>query len=100
MFFNCYCLSSPIASAVGWGGYMIFGNASEFRDKFDLLNWWIGFAVIGGVVPIIAFVVALIWWLKCQHMWRANQRGDRHTDQNRTIGGQMVRADMTWLQQG
>ncbi|KAK0620900.1 hypothetical protein B0T14DRAFT_587753 [Immersiella caudata] len=99
-FFNCYCLSSPIASALGWGRYMSFGNASEFRDKFDLLSWWIGFATIGGLVPIIACTVAFHWWRKGQHMWRANQRGGVHADENITIRGRPVRADMTWLTRG
>ncbi|KAK0641976.1 hypothetical protein B0T16DRAFT_358933 [Cercophora newfieldiana] len=99
MFFNCYCLSSPIASPLGWGGFMSFGNAAEFRDSFDLVGWWIGFAVVGGTVPVVAFVVALFWWLKCQPMWKVNQRGERHADQNRMIGNKVVRADMTWLQE-
>jgi len=91
MFFNCYCLSSPIASKVGWGGYMSIGNATDFREDLDLLGWWISFAVVGGVV-------ALVWWLKCQHLWRANQRGGRRPNENQMIRLEQVRADMTWLQ--
>ena len=36
---------------------MSIGNATDFREDLGLLDWWISFAVVGGVV-------ALVWWLR------------------------------------
>ncbi|KAK3682943.1 hypothetical protein B0T22DRAFT_502102 [Podospora appendiculata] len=67
VFNNCYCLSAPIARGM-YGGYMDFANSLDYRNNFDVLNYWIAAAVVGGMVPMGAFVVAVFWWLKCQHL--------------------------------
>jgi hypothetical protein len=36
--------------------------------------------VVGGSVPTIAFVVALFWWLKCSHLWQANEKDRKMND--------------------
>ncbi|KAK0643191.1 hypothetical protein B0T16DRAFT_391758 [Cercophora newfieldiana] len=69
---NCWCKSSPFAP--GWGGYIDFKDYSFYKRNFDVQRYWIGSAIIGSFVPTVAFVVALFWWLKCRHLWKANER--------------------------
>ena len=52
---------------------MDFGTAEIYLSKYDVLKSWITAAVVGGLVPIAAFVTALIWWLKCKHLWKRDR---------------------------
>ena len=29
---------------------------------------------MGGLLPFAAFITVVFWWLKCQHLWSADQR--------------------------
>ena len=58
-----------------FGNYMNFENAKFFLDFCDVQKYWIGATVVGGLVPFIAFLVALFGWLECQHLWSANESG-------------------------
>ncbi|KAK0613957.1 hypothetical protein B0T14DRAFT_436678 [Immersiella caudata] len=69
---NCWCKSSPFVPNLG--GYIDFESPKFYRDHFDIKRYWIGSAVIGSIVPTMAFIVALFWWLKCRHLWKANER--------------------------
>ncbi len=91
-FNNCWCLAAPIASPV-WGGYVEFGDAQLYKEVYDVLVYWATAAVVGGLVPIVAFVVAVFWWLKCQHLWATRERGIREE-----VRLKRVHADMSWLQ--
>ncbi|KAF4457811.1 hypothetical protein F53441_325 [Fusarium austroafricanum] len=71
---NCYCKSSAL-SMPGIGGYMDFENAAFYRDHFNSGYYWGFAAVIGGAIPLITFLVALFWWMKCKHLWSANEKG-------------------------
>ncbi|KAK3332753.1 hypothetical protein B0T19DRAFT_353144 [Cercophora scortea] len=60
---------------------------------FDVTGYWITAAVVGGIVPIFAFLVAVFWWLKCQHLWAAAGDEPRRIDLrrgHRVPGGQPV----------
>lgn len=88
---NCICKCS-IFSMPLLGGYTDFKDAGFYRDNFNVMEYWAGAAHVGGSVPTVAFVVALFWWLKCRHLWKANERGV----QNRMY---RVYASTTWLGQ-
>jgi hypothetical protein len=56
-----------------FGGYMNFENYQFYRDNCNVINYWAIAVGIGLFVPIVAFLVAVFWWLKCQHLWMANE---------------------------
>jgi hypothetical protein len=73
----------------GIGGYMDFENAAFYRDHFNSGYYWGFAAVLGGAIPLIAFLVALFWWVKCKHLWSANEKGQGNFHNNAT--------DRLWL---
>lgn len=42
---------------MGLSGYMDCGNLNFYRDNYDAVSYWIGAAVVGGLVPVIAFII-------------------------------------------
>lgn len=70
---NCFCKCS-VLNTPGFGGYIDFKDYNFYTKNFVVIPFWVGSAVIGGLVPTMAFVVALFWWLKCRHLWKANER--------------------------
>jgi hypothetical protein len=77
VFNNCYCFSSPFGKALGLGGYMDFGDSIEYRTNYEVIGYWIGAAVVGGVVPLVALAFAVGLWLGSSHLWNADEkRGD------------------------
>ncbi len=87
---NCFCKSSALNMPL-LGGYVDFKGYAFYREHFNVMPYWIGGAVVGGLVPTIAFVVALFWWLKCNHLWKANER-------QREYQLWSARAPTDWLQ--
>lgn len=87
---NCYCKSS-VLNAPLLGGYVDFENTGFYRDNFNVLQYWAAAAIVGSAVPTMAFVVALFWWLKCSHLWKATEHGNEPQRLWR------VPADMRWL---
>ena len=67
---TCVCMTN-------FGNYMNFENAGFFQEHCYVLKYWIPATVVGGLIPVSSFVVAVFWWLKCQHLWQANERGVR-----------------------
>ncbi|KAK4108552.1 hypothetical protein N656DRAFT_761206 [Canariomyces notabilis] len=88
---NCYCRSSALGMPL-WGGYLDFKDPGYYLEHFYVIHYWTGAAVVGGLVPAIAFVTALFWWLKCKHLWKANERGTQYRMYT-------VNADTRWLGQ-
>ncbi|KAH7487449.1 Uncharacterized protein HZ326_22694 [Fusarium oxysporum f. sp. albedinis] len=86
---NCYCKSSAL-NAPFLGGYLDFEGPAFYRDHFNVLQYWAAAAVIGGSVPTIPFIVALFWWLKCRHLWQANEGWQPQ-------GPRGIPADTRWL---
>ncbi|KAM7188161.1 hypothetical protein V8F20_010657 [Naviculisporaceae sp. PSN 640] len=87
---NCFCKSSAINRPF-LGGYIDFENYSFYRDHYNVIPFWIFGAVVGGLVPTAAFVVALFWWVKCRQIWKANERTTNYPVY-------AVRASTEWLQ--
>jgi len=69
---------------------MDFESAGFWKDHFGVTRYWSMAAIIGGALPVIAFVVTLFWWLKCKPLWRANERAQRTQPQD-------VQIDRGWL---
>lgn len=86
---NCFCKTS-LFSLPNRGGYMDFENAQFYKDNFDVEMYWALATIIGGLVPVFVFVVAIFWWVRCKNLWRAGER-----DQPRVWDG--PQADMNWL---
>ncbi len=70
---NCFCKAS-LFNLPAMGGYVDFYNAQYYKDHFNVELFWASATTIGGLVDIVAFIVAVFWWLKCQHLWSANER--------------------------
>jgi hypothetical protein len=58
-----------------FGTYMNFENTKFYLEFCNVQKYWIGATVVGGLVPFGAFLVAVFGWLKCQHLWTANEGG-------------------------
>lgn len=71
---------------------MDFESPAFYRDHFDVLGYWAGAAVLGAALPTFAFVVALFWWLKCSHLWKADEGRQRNPYEL-----QSIQANTTWL---
>ncbi|KAM7210408.1 hypothetical protein V8F06_014212 [Rhypophila decipiens] len=88
---NCFCKSSVISRPAGLGGYVDFETYSFYTTYFNVIPFWTAGAVVGGMVPTIAFIVALFWWVKCRQIWKANER-------TRNYPVYAVKACTDWLQ--
>ncbi|KIW10288.1 hypothetical protein PV08_11250 [Exophiala spinifera] len=69
---NCWCKASLFNYPL-LGGYVDFENAAFYREHFNVAKYWALGTCFGGLVPLLAFAVAVFWWLKCQHLWRFTQ---------------------------
>lgn len=49
-------------------------NASFYRQYCNVVVYWALATAFGLAVPILAFLVAVFWWLKCQHLWKADEK--------------------------
>lgn len=86
---NCYCKSS-LWSLPFLGGYVDFENAQFYKENFNVQTSWAIGATIGGLIPFISCLVAMFWWLKCKHLWSANEITHPHQLQP-------IHASMEWL---
>jgi hypothetical protein len=75
---------------------MDFETAIFYRDHFDVVKYWASAAVIGGLVPVAAFITAMFWWLKCQHLWSANEQRNRDFQMG-PVHADLAHADLAWL---
>ncbi|KAK3311949.1 hypothetical protein B0H66DRAFT_570967 [Apodospora peruviana] len=55
-----YCKSSALNLPL-LGGYIDFKGYDFYREHFNFTSYQVGSAVVGGLVPTIAFVVTLFW---------------------------------------
>jgi hypothetical protein len=70
---NCWCKASMLNYP--WlGGYVDFENQAFYREHFNVAKYWGIGTAFGGLVPLVAFIVAIFWWLKSQHLWSVNDR--------------------------
>lgn len=93
---TCWCKTSNAAAALGLGGYMDFGNLAFYKEHYDVVRWWTGAAVVGVLVPVMAFVVALFWWMRCSNLWKADET-NRPEMPPVTPDGRVLAADTRWL---
>src|SRR4051794_19421881 len=89
---TCYCQTSPFAYP-WFGGYMTFENTAALRDMFSVVKFWATAAGFGLAIPIIVFFAALIWWLKCAHLWKVAEEDG--PDSMRMARG--LEIDTVWL---
>ncbi|KAK0741302.1 hypothetical protein B0T18DRAFT_440629 [Schizothecium vesticola] len=89
---TCYCQTSPFAYP-WFGGYMTFAKASGFRDMFSVTKFWATAASFGLAIPIVVFVTAIFWWLKCAHLWKVTEDSDEGTE----MMAQGLAIDTRWL---
>jgi hypothetical protein len=69
---------------------MDFENAQFYKANFDVETYWALATIIGGLVPVFVFLVAIIWWSRCKSLWRSDER-----EEPRVWDG--PQADMNWL---
>jgi hypothetical protein len=49
-------------------------NAIFYRQHCNVVKYWVLATAFGLAVPTLAFLVAVFWWLKCQHLWKADEK--------------------------
>lgn len=75
---NCYCKAAVLSMPFGLGGYIDFETADFYRKNFNISTFWTAGTALGALVPTIALVTSLFWWLKCKHLWSANERAQAY----------------------
>lgn len=70
---------------------MDFENLEFYRDNFNVVQFWTASAAVGGIVPVITFIVAIFWWIRCSDLWKADERA-------REKRPRIIEADTRWLQ--
>jgi len=70
-----------------------FEDTQFIRTNFDVVKYWATAAGFGLAIPAGSFVVAMFWWLKCQHLWKCNK--ERWDCGNIELGDLVV--DWTWV---
>ncbi|KAK4445168.1 hypothetical protein QBC34DRAFT_358660 [Podospora aff. communis PSN243] len=88
---NCYCNTNWFAYPHS-GGYMAFGAYEFIRSNYDVVAPCAVAAAVGLSVPMGFFAFEMLWWTKCKHLWKTNER-DRPIPLST-----LVQADMNWLQ--
>lgn len=89
---TCYCQTSPFAFPA-YGGYIMLENADALRDMFSIVKVWATAAGFRLAIPIVVFVVAVFWWLKCAHLWKAKEEDGGGTE----MMARGLTIDTTWL---
>ncbi|KAK3321232.1 hypothetical protein B0T19DRAFT_445004 [Cercophora scortea] len=64
---NCPC-------KCGTGGYMGFQEADFFAKNFGVTKWWMVGSVVGGLPPILCFVVSAVLLRKLKTLWTASEQ--------------------------
>ncbi|KAK0704643.1 hypothetical protein B0H67DRAFT_497363 [Lasiosphaeris hirsuta] len=95
VFNNCPC-------RCGSGGYMGFQDSHFFQENFGVATWWIVGSVLGGLPPIICFIVSALLNFKLKKLWRASEQSQpswqlTNWSETPAQGGAMISANMLWL---
>ncbi|KAK3392222.1 hypothetical protein B0T20DRAFT_50842 [Sordaria brevicollis] len=64
---NCAC-------KCGVGGYMSFQDAAFYGKYFQVRKYWLIGALVGGLPPVVCFVVAGVWLRRLKGLWRASEQ--------------------------
>jgi len=86
---TCWCQTVSLDPILG--GYMTFENTESLRDLFNVVTYWSTAAGFGLAIPVVSFVVAVFWWLRCQPLWKADEKKSRNT------GSWDPRINWVWL---
>jgi len=71
---------------------MTFESKAVIREHYEVTAVWATAASIGFGLALAVFLIECFWWVKCQHMWRLQNR-------ERAIPlRSLVKADTSWLQ--
>lgn len=74
---------------------MTFIDQSQVRDMFNVIKYWVTAAALGLTIPILAFVAAVLSWIKCAQLWKVPE------DSGDNLGTEMMAwdsvIDTTWL---
>ncbi|KAK3340015.1 hypothetical protein B0T25DRAFT_561096 [Lasiosphaeria hispida] len=95
VFNNCSC-------RCGSGGYMGFQDSHFFQENFGVATWWIVGSVLGGLPPIVCFIVSAQLMFKLKKLWRASEQSQpswqlASWSETPAQGGAMISANMVWL---
>ncbi|KAK3360564.1 hypothetical protein B0T25DRAFT_496507 [Lasiosphaeria hispida] len=95
---NCFCRSSAVN--LGYAkAYLDFEGFAFYRQNFNVDSFWISAAVVGGLAPAVAFMVALFWWFKCKPFWRVDENETQHwPESGYELQDWVGSADTAWLQ--
>ncbi|CCC14319.1 unnamed protein product [Sordaria macrospora k-hell] len=64
---NCAC-------KCGVGGYMSFQDAAFYGKYFQVRKYWLIGALVGGLPPVVCFVVSGVWLGKLKVLWQASEQ--------------------------
>ncbi|KAF4980008.1 hypothetical protein FZEAL_3870 [Fusarium zealandicum] len=71
---SCMALTVQLSHPY-FGGYMMFESFDFYFKNCDMNGPWIAASVLGGFFRAAVFVMATLWWMKCQHFWSTDERG-------------------------
>ena len=71
---------------------MTFESKDVIRRHYDVTALWATAASIGFGLVLAVFLTECFWWVKCQHMWRTQNRDRPIPLRTR------VKVDTSWLQ--
>jgi hypothetical protein len=66
IFNNCSCKA-------GFAGYVGFGDATFYRQHYDVERFWIAGAVVGIVFSFVVTFICFILWSWLKPLWKANE---------------------------
>jgi hypothetical protein len=69
---TCWCNSLHVFPI--FGDYTNLENANFYRKYCNVTKYWAVATSFGLALPTVAFLIAVFWWLKCQHLWKADER--------------------------
>jgi hypothetical protein len=70
---------------------MTFERTDTLRELFNVVKYWATAAGFGLAIPMLSFLVALFWWLKCQHLWATKENKSTEVEFRNSV------IDWIWL---
>ena len=53
---------------------MGFRDADFFQDHFHVARWWVVGAIVGGMPPLVSFVVSAVLLRRLKGLWAASEQ--------------------------
>lgn len=73
---------------------MMFQDFDFYVTNFNMESPWIIASAVGGFVLGAVLITAILWWMKCQHLWSTEER---EPVRSIMLANLEVQADTVWL---